>query len=161
MPQIRWIERGDLDGVHAISQLEFDFPLSKSDFAAFLNKKNTNGFVATEEDRILGYLIYEIRKDCYSVYEMCVLPPYRRRGIGMDLLGKMKEKLSCEGGRPIVADARESTTDAHHFLAAAGFRATGIHRDFFQDEFLEFSGVATHKEDSYRFRYDAPQEILA
>ena len=71
-------------------------------------------------------------------------PSYRRRGIGEQIIAKLKGKLAPQRRRKILLDVWDANLDCHLFLKSQGFRAVRVLPDFYD----------TPPGDAYRFVYD-------
>ena len=59
---IRWMIRRDMPEVLGIENQSFEFPWSGDDFVRCLRQCNCIGMVAEHEDRVVGFMIYELLK---------------------------------------------------------------------------------------------------
>jgi ribosomal-protein-alanine N-acetyltransferase len=140
---IRWLNRGDLSQVLDIERHTFEFPWSEDEFVRLLRELNCIGMIAEENDRVVGYAIYEIHKNRFHVLNFAVAPLHRRLGIGRAMLAKLVERLSPDRRKRIVLECRESNTAAQLFFRSQGFKAVSILRGFYDDTI----------EDAYVFQY--------
>ncbi len=75
---IRWLIRRDLPEVLAIEQESFEFPWTENEFRECLTRRNCVGMVAQWEERIVGYMIYELAKSRIHLLNLAVgksVPP--------------------------------------------------------------------------------------
>ncbi len=142
-PQIRWMIRKDMQQVLAIEFNSFAFPWSEEDFFACLTQKNCIGMVAERNDRVLGFMIYELMKTKLHVLNFAVASWHRRLDVGTFLLKKLKAKLSQQRREEIVLEVKESNLAAQLFFRSQGLSATGILREHYEDT----------NEDAYSFRW--------
>jgi [ribosomal protein S18]-alanine N-acetyltransferase len=140
---IRWMIRRDMPEVLDIGNRSFDYPWPEEDYLALLRQHNHIGMVAEIGERIVGFMIYQLRKTAIYVPTFAVDPNYRRRGVGNQMVAKLVGKLSSHRRTRIVLHVRESNLPAQHFWAAMGFRAEGVEREFYEDT----------GEDAYRMQY--------
>ena len=146
---IRWIIRRDLDEVLKIEEDSFDFPWDEETLIRCLRQKNTVGIVAECDDRVVGYMIYEIRRSEISLINIAVHPEFRRRGIGQEFVRNLNEKLSLKKGRRITLIVNEYNLNAHLFFQNMGFVATDVIHDFYDElEADAYRMVYTSKNDS-------------
>lgn len=96
------------------------------------------GFVATDQDKIVGFLTYEaLEGDLAEVSWMGVRPEYQRQGVGRRLLQLAEERLITKGVRVLqvstVADsvAYEPYARTRAFYRASGFRDYRVDRGYF------------------------------
>ena len=78
---IRWMIRRDMPEVLSIEQSSFEFPWSEEDFIRCLRQRNCIGMVAEYDERVVGFMIYELHKDQLHVLNFSVRPDVRRRGV--------------------------------------------------------------------------------
>jgi ribosomal-protein-alanine N-acetyltransferase len=105
--------------------------------------------VAEHDDRVVGFMIYELHKNKLHVLNFAVAKELRRRGVGTQMLNKLVGKLSNQRRTRILLEVRETNLAAQLFFKGASFRAVSVLRDFYDDT----------TEDAYlmQFRY-RPEE---
>lgn len=145
---IRWMIRRDMPEVLEIEQDSFEFPWSEDDFIRCLRQRNCIGMVADWEDRVAGFMIYELHKTRLHLLNFAVAREFRRRGVGSQMVGKLIGKLSPDRRTRVSLEVRETNLPAQIFFRDAGFRAVSVLRDYYQDT----------TEDAYvmQYRYRAP-----
>ncbi len=142
---IRWMIRRDMPEVLAIENRSFEFPWSDEDFIRCLRQRNCIGMVAEYDERVVGFMIYELHKNRLHVLNFAVRPEFRRRGVGRSMIRKLIGKLSDQRRNRILLEIRETNLDAQLFFRDCGFRAISVLREFYEDS----------PEDAYlmQFRY--------
>ncbi len=130
---IRWMIRRDMPEVLNIEQGSFEFPWSEEDFIRCLRQRNCIGMVAEHDNRIVGFMIYELHKNQLHILNFSVRPDYRRRGIGRQMAEKLIGKLSQQRRSRIVLEVRETNLAAQVFFKNLGFRAMSVLRDYYDD----------------------------
>jgi [ribosomal protein S18]-alanine N-acetyltransferase len=151
---IRWMIRRDMDEVLAIENEQFEFPWSEESFTKTLRAKNCIGMVAEHDDKIVGFMIYELHKKELRILNFAVAKNCERRGVGSAMARKLIDKLSEQGRCRILMEIRESNLNAQLFLRACGFRAVSVLRNFYEET----------DEAAFVFRYrvgDGVQPCLA
>jgi ribosomal-protein-alanine N-acetyltransferase len=143
---IRWMIRRDMSEVLAIETGCFEFPWSEEDFIRCLRQRNCIGMVAEHEERVLGFMIYELHKTRLHVLNFAVHPEFRRRGVGSVMAQKLVSKLSHQRRNRILLEVRETNLAAQLFFRQTGFRAISVLRDFYHDT----------TEDAYLMQYVYP-----
>ncbi len=123
---IRWMIRRDMEQVLAIEQSAFDDPWDEEAFVAFLRRKNCIGMVAERGDEVLGYMIYELHKNQLHLANFAVHKDLQRRGVGMQMMQKLVNKLAAQRRERIVLDVSENNRPGQEFFKKVGFRATAI-----------------------------------
>ena len=146
---IRWMIRRDMNEVLDIEQASFEFPWLEDDFLRCLRQRNCIGMVAEFDERVVGFMVYELHKDQLHVLNFAVRPDIRRRGIGHQMVNKLIGKLSRKGRNRIVLEIRETNLAAQMFFKRLGFRAVSVLRDYYDDT-VEDAYVM-----QYRFKSEA------
>jgi ribosomal-protein-alanine N-acetyltransferase len=140
---IRWMIRRDMPEVLAIENRSFEFPWSDEDFIRCLRQRNCIGMVAEFDERVVGFMIYELHKNRLHVLNFAVRPEFRRRGVGNSMIRKLMGKLSEQRRNRILLEIRETNLGAQLFFRDCGFRAISVLREFYDDS----------PEDAYLMQY--------
>jgi ribosomal-protein-alanine N-acetyltransferase len=140
---IRWMIRRDMAEVLAIEAESFEFPWLEEDFIRCLRQRNCIGMVAEYDERVVGFMIYELNKTRIQVLNFATAAEYRRRGVGSQMVAKLIGKLSNQRRTRIALEVRETNLPAQLFFRAAGFRAVSVLRDYYEDT----------PEDAYAMQY--------
>jgi len=140
---IRWMIRRDMPEVLKIESECFEFPWSEDDFIRCLRQRNCIGMVAEQDDRVVGFMIYELDKTRLHVLNFAVGTEARRCGVGSQMLAKLVGKLSAQRRTRITLEVRETNLAAQLFFRASGFRAVRVLREFYEDT----------PEDAYMMQY--------
>ena len=130
---VRWMIRRDMPEVLTIEREAFEFPWSDEDFTRCLRQRNCIGMVAEIADSIVAFMIYELHRSRLHILNFAVLRSHRRLGIGTQMLHKLVAKLAPERRNRIGLEVRETNLPAQLFFRSAGFRATSVLKDFYQD----------------------------
>ena len=142
---IRWMIRRDMAEVLDIETDGFEFPWSEEDFIRCLRQRNCIGMVAEHDERVVGFMIYELHRTRLHVLNFAVSKDARRRGVGSQMLAKLVGKLSNQRRTRIMLEVRETNLAAQLFFRSQSFRAVSVLHDFYDDT----------TEDAYlmQFRY--------
>ena len=140
---IRWMIRRDMAEVLAVEAASFEFPWLEEDFIRCLRQRNCIGMVAEHDDRVVGFMIYELNKNRIQVLNFCTAPEFRRRGVGSQMVAKLVGKLSAQRRNRIALEVRETNLAAQLFFRECGFRAVSVLREFYEDT----------PEDAYLMQY--------
>ena len=141
--QIRWMIRRDMPEVLRIETESFEFPWSEEDFIRCLRGRNCIGMVAEHDERIVGFMVYELNRTRLHLLNLAVAAGEHRRGIGRQMVAKLVGKLSAQRRTRIVLEVRERNLPAQVFFRAQGFRAVSVLRDYYEDT----------PEDAYLMQY--------
>jgi ribosomal-protein-alanine N-acetyltransferase len=146
---IRWMIRRDMAEVLDIENESFEFPWSEEEFIRCLRQRNCIGMVADQDDKVVGFMIYELHKTRLHVLNFAVAGKYRRQHVGTRMIAKLAAKLSQQRRTRIVLEVRETNLAAQLFFRAQQFRAVNVLRDFYEDT----------TEDAYlmQYRYQASE----
>lgn len=150
---IRWMIRRDMSEVMEIEDESFEFPWSEEDFIRCLRQRNCIGMVAEHEERVVGFMIYELHQARLHVLNFAVRADFRRQGVGSAMIRKLVSKLSPQRRRRILLEVRETNLQAQLFFRDVGFRAISVLRDFYDDT----------TEDAYLMEYayqESPVESI-
>lgn len=140
---IRWMIRRDMPEVLAIETRNFEFPWSEDDFINCLRQRNCIGMVAEHDERVVGFMIYELNKTRIRVLNFAVADWFQRRGVGSQMIAKLVSKLSAQRRSRITLEVRETNLPAQLFFRAMGFRAVSVLRHYYADT----------PEDAYLMQY--------
>jgi ribosomal-protein-alanine N-acetyltransferase len=140
---IRWMIRRDMNEVLDIESGSFEFPWSEEDFVRCLRQRNCIGMIAEHEDRVVGFMIYELHKTRLHVLNFAVAARYRRNGVGSQMVHKLVSKLSTQRRTRITLEVRETNLAAQLFFRSQSFRAVSVLRDYYEDT----------PEDAYLMQY--------
>lgn len=130
---IRWMIRRDMPEVLDIEQESFEFPWLEEDFVRCLRQRNCIGMVAEHEDRVVGFMIYELHKNRIHVLNFAVAPDSRRQGVGSQMVAKLIGKLSSQRRSRVTLEVRETNLPAQLFFRENGFRAVSVLRAYYED----------------------------
>ena len=149
---IRWMIRRDMPEVLHIEQSSFEFPWAEEDFIRCLRQRNCIGMVAEYDERVVGFMIYELHKNQLHVLNFSVRPDVRRRGVGQQMVNKLIGKLSQQRRNRIALEIRETNLAAQLFFKNLGFRAVSVLRDYYDDTV----------EDAYvmQYRYRSEDSVV-
>jgi [ribosomal protein S18]-alanine N-acetyltransferase len=140
---IRWMIRRDMPEVLGIEAAGFEFPWLEDDFIRSLRQRNCIGMVAEHDDRVVGFMIYQLSKARIHVLNFAVADDYRRRGVGSQMIAKLIAKLSCQRRSRIALEVRETNLAAQLFFRQNGFRAVSVLHGHYSDT----------PEDAYTMQY--------
>ncbi len=140
---IRWMIRRDMPEALDIEAESFEFPWLEEDFIRCLRQRNCIGMVAEHDDRVVGFMIYELNKTRLHILNFAVSQEYRRCGVGSQMLAKLIGKLSAQRRSRIVLEVRETNLAAQLFFRDNGFRAVSVLREYYEDT----------PEDAYAMQY--------
>ena len=98
-----------------------------------------NGFVALDNNKIVGFLLYRKWKETAIITWMGILPNYQGEGIGRNLLKSLENKLKKYGVRKLKVSTLAPTTKykpyekTRKFYLKTGFKKYKIDKKFYPD----------------------------
>ena len=140
--------RRDMPEVLAIEQACFlDDPWDEDAFIRELRVRNNIAMVAERDERIVGFMLYQLGKRWLDILNFAVHPGAWRRGVGTQMVRKLTGKLSMDRRNRVAANVREENLDGQLFFRAMGFEAVA--------EPVVIDGVA-----GYHFVYRLRNEVF-
>lgn len=139
----RWMIARDRAEVMAIERQSFEFPWSEQDFEKCLRQRACIGLVAEQDERLVGFVVYELHRNRLHILNLAVAKRARRSGAGTAMIEALKGKLSAERRNRMLLEVRETNLAAQLFFRSQGFRAVSVLRDFYDDT----------TEDAYLMQY--------
>ena len=130
---IRWMIRRDMPEVMVSERASFEYAWTEDDFLRCLRQRNCIGMVAEIDDRVVGFMIYELHKTRLHILNFAVASDVRRRNIGKQMMEKLIGKLSSQRRTRISLEVRETNLAAQVFFRANGFKATSVLHEFYDD----------------------------
>jgi len=145
---IRWMIRRDMQEVLEIERNSFEFPWQEEDFIRCLRQRNCIGMVAEFDEKVHGFMIYELHKNQLHVLNFAVDPKSRKMGVGRQMVEKLKSKLSEQRRNRILFEVRETNLAAQVAFRKLGFKAVSVLKDYYDDT----------AEDAYVMQYRVAPE---
>ena len=135
MFQIREFREADADELYSIALQSFDEYYDPSVFSYFRTQWRAGQLVACDfAGHPVGFIsCTRIEGRKVRVMLFGVLPQYRGRGIGKQLLDALRMKAMMEGFISITLEVRTSNESARRFYRRNGFMETDILRGFYRD----------------------------
>ncbi len=130
---IRWMIRRDMPEVLAIEKDGFEFPRQEKDFIRCLQQRNCIGMVAEHDEKVVGFMVYELHKDQLHVLDFAVASGRRLSTVGTQMIDKLIGKLSSKGRNRIVLEVRETNLSAQMFFRSQGFTAIEVLRNYYDE----------------------------
>ncbi len=132
---VRWMIRRDIPEAILIAQgVECEpSPWEERHFLHHLRKREVIGLVAEHRDRIVGFMLYELKPTSIVILGLAVSPWHREKGVGRKLVGRLVARLEVGRRDRITLVLRETNLPAQKFLRSLGFRGTLVARNHFRD----------------------------
>jgi ribosomal-protein-alanine N-acetyltransferase len=125
--------RRDMPEVLQTEADSFEFAWTEEDFLRCLRQRNCIGMVAEQNEKVIGFMIYELHKVKLHILNFAVHPQFRRLGVGAQMVGKLVGKLSSHRRTRITLEVRETNLPAQLFFRSLSFRAVRVLRGFYAD----------------------------
>lgn len=145
---IRWMMSLDWPDVLAISEAT-PFPMTADELDKWLRRLNCIAMVAECGAKVVGFMIYELRKRRIELLYLAVASEMRGRGLGRQIVDTLKRKLGSNKKNQLAALVPESLLAVQKLLRSEGFKATAV--------------VKARPEDAYRMEFwlDEPAAVEA
>ena len=140
---ILFINNRHIPEVLVIENDSFEFPWQKENFICCLRQSNHRCMVAEHEDRVVGFMIYELCNTRIEILNLAVAADFLRQGIGTQMVSKLIGELSSQHRTRIILEVRETNLVAQLFFRSNGFRDITVLREFYEDT----------PEDAYSMQY--------
>jgi [ribosomal protein S18]-alanine N-acetyltransferase len=150
--RIRWMTHRDLSQVVAISEDAFINSWSSEDFETALGQRKVVSRVLEREDRIAGYVIYELHRKAYHVLNAATSKHFARKGVMSSLLTDLQGRLRRGHRTTVEIDVPEDALHFQFLLKKLGFRAVQVYRSLLD--------TPQGSLDAYRFLYTLPLDDL-
>lgn len=136
---VRWCLQSDLDMIASIELKSFEFPLEYDDFIMCLKREDHVGLVVEHEFKVVGFMLYQIKKEHYNLISIAVAPDFRRKNAGTALINYLKKTIKTRI-KLIISDEKK---EAHCFFKKNNFIAIKVLHEHFGPH-----------HDGYEFVYD-------
>ncbi|TCK03448.1 ribosomal protein S18-alanine N-acetyltransferase [Phorcysia thermohydrogeniphila] len=131
---VREFREEDLPDILKIERESFSNAWSKKSFLKEAVLPFSRFIVAESSGRVVGYLIaWVVGKTC-DVNRIAVLPAFRRRGVGKELLKKLLDILREEGVEEVFLEVRKSNIPAIKLYESFGFKRVGVRKEYYSGE---------------------------
>ena len=130
------IETMKASHVAQIAELEklcFSDPWSENSIASELDNKLAFWLVATEEERVAGYIGSQMVMDETDMMNVAVHPDYRRKGIAEALVNTLVENLQKLGSHCLTLEVRASNAPAIALYGKLGFSEIGRRKNYYRN----------------------------
>ena len=135
MIQIRGFMKGDTDDLYNIALNSFDEFFEPGIFSYFDDQWHNGQLVACDiMGKPVGFITSErLGSRKVRILLFGVLPEYRGRGIGKQLLDAFRMRAMLEGSISISLEVRTSNQEARRFYRRNGFVETDILPHYYRD----------------------------
>ena len=119
--------------VAAIEALCFSAPWSEKSIASELTNPLSLWIVATDAGRVVGYVGSQSVLGEADMMNLAVLPEYRRRGIGKELVCRLTDELRNKEVHSLMLEVRASNDGAITLYSSLGFCQVGRRPGYYRN----------------------------
>ncbi|HVW79164.1 MAG TPA: GNAT family N-acetyltransferase [Alloacidobacterium sp.] len=147
--QVRPITAGDIDAVLELAEITPEAPhWQRSEYECFGRLDESQlvraGFVAVEEDRLLGFCMGTLVAGICELESVAVAADARRRGVATALLQELLRWAQSRQAVRLELEVRDSNYRAIRFYEKSGLACEGIRPNYYRspDEDAVLMGMA-------------------
>jgi len=104
---------------------------TKDQFRSILAISGTTALVISKKDQPIGFILSRNVVQQVEILTFCVLPAYRKQGVGHALLGEFCRSTSISGDAEIFLEVRENNMAAIALYEKNGFTIIGRRKDYY------------------------------
>ncbi|HNT42815.1 MAG TPA: ribosomal protein S18-alanine N-acetyltransferase [Syntrophorhabdaceae bacterium] len=130
---MRQMTVGDIDGVLEIEKVSFAAPWTRGMFEETLSSPVGISFVAEENGRIIGYLIFY--RAAREIHVMNIAVDKNRRGLGLAswMMSRVMDLGRRNSMETCFLEVRESNMPARSLYEKLGFRQIGRRKGYYRE----------------------------
>lgn len=128
---IRVMTMQDCEAVSQIEAVCFSDAWNRSMFEELFQYPTNYYLVAEMQEQIIGFAGSCISIDTADVMNIAVLEPWRRTGIGGQLLSALIKKAEESGCEKLLLEVRQSNQAARQFYQMHGFQELTVRRNYY------------------------------
>lgn len=129
---VRSMSWEDLARVACLEAQIFSCPWSEQGFRDALSMEQAVFLVAARQEEVLGYCGMYCAADEGEITNVAVAPPFRRQGVGGQMMGRMLAISRERGICRVILEVRVSNREAIRFYRKWGFAVEGRRKGFYQ-----------------------------
>ena len=130
---LRAIEEKDIEVLTEAEKRCFKDPWTKEMFSALLKLPFQYGFIAEEGGQVCGYCCLSVLFEEAEVLNIAVDTPFRKRGVGAEILQNALEKAKELGAEKCCLEVRVSNLPALTLYRKFGFENLSIRAKYYED----------------------------
>jgi ribosomal protein S18 acetylase RimI-like enzyme len=130
---LRSYEPHDFAALHRLDQSCFaaGISYSKTTLHYFMTVRSADCIVATEADRIAGFILTEENPPLAHIITLDISASHRRQGIGSALLAESEKNLTFRGVHSILLETAIDNDPAVAFWKAHGYRIEAVLKRYY------------------------------
>jgi [ribosomal protein S18]-alanine N-acetyltransferase len=131
-PRLQFVpmREADIDAVAAAEQRSYDFPWTRGNFVDSLQAGHSM-WLCREGGELAGYAAFMMAIDEAHLLNITVLPEYRRRGLGGELLSHVFEIARSHGAVRMLLEVRASNAPGLAFYRGFRFAQIGRRKGYY------------------------------
>lgn len=99
----------------------------------YLSTGISRKFVLTADNKVVGFLEYEVLFDDAEIFMIAVHPDFQKKGLGKMLMEFCLKNLQKEGVKSVYLDVAANNTKAIDFYRKFGFYTVYIRKEYYRD----------------------------
>ena len=123
----------DADGIARLEEEIFPDPWSWRSVSDLITTEGAMCFTASDNGRVVAYVIGRIIPPEGEIYRVAVAPEYRRRGIAYRLLDYAMKTSRGDGLEVAFLEVRSMNTAAINLYSAYGFKEIGRRKGYYHN----------------------------
>lgn len=127
------MKESHVDAIAEIEKMCFSDPWSINSIASELKNPLSLWFVATEGEKVVGYVGSQTVLGAADMMNLAVHPNYRRMGVGRGLINALVSALSRNGACCLLLEVRESNLPAIKLYEELGFAIVGRRPGYYRN----------------------------
>ena len=131
--EISRFKEEDLDEIMAIENVSFAAPWTRQCYLDLAPLDTISFFVAKEEDKVVGYMLYQGWGEEIELHTIAVSPVKRKSGIAGKMIEHMLADAHARGVQRIFLQVRPSNEAARSLYTKYGFHVIGVRRNYYSD----------------------------
>lgn len=128
-------EQGDIDQVMAIEVVSFTAPWSRQSYLELAPLDSVRFFVVKRDDKVIGYMLYQMWFEEMELHTIAVAPDERGRGISTMMIEHLINDAKKRDTKRIFLQVRPSNKAAMGLYKKFGFETVGIRHHYYRDNF--------------------------
>ena len=99
----------------------------------YLLKNNDNIFEISDDDDLIGYIIFHISDDFTDIYKLFIRDNDKRKGYATMLLNKVIELSNRYNSKKLMVEVRSNNIVAIKFYNKNGFNKISLRKDYYKN----------------------------
>ena len=125
----------DLDEIMAIEDVSFSAPWSRQSYLDLAPLDTISFFVVKQDDRVVGYMLYQTWEEEMELHTIAVDPNHRREGVGRRMLEYLLSDATTRGVERVFLQVRPSNVAARTLYTQFGFYVIGVRHHYYRDNY--------------------------